>query len=762
MDNKTKGDRIHDLLPKLLNSRSDKNWSGLVDAIGQEDDRLARLIEDVRNQFFIKTASRPYLDRLAANSNIVRPRLVGMGDTAFRKYVPILAYQPKQVKSIVDTLLDIFFLKEATTAFISSSLYSPFVLEDGWTLNFLIDNLNQENVSFKIADFANIASATADEVVASYNRQAKFSYAINFYDSVTKHNYVRIFSNTIGSKGSIQIDGGLANIGLAFNGLITTAGNGANTQWTISKIGDLVTFNYTGGGLPGLDQLQVGDIFLCDLSGNTGAFPILSIDIANASLQIRNLLATPGVYTQTSVNQSKYIRPDKFTPYKVDKRALAWETVSGKITVEIPATPPIVERNLKGGFHVNGVDSIMSAINTTTSISVADATRFPISGVFVIEPVTAITARLTGGPSSQVSTSISNGRLISNLTRYTYTGKSGNTLTGIFPNLPTVTTLHEATVTSLVRVSGIITCLAVNDFVANQKVIIRGSSGIQILSSTANTTSGSPILSNATDLTGISPGQLLSGLGIGAGAKVLSVNSTTSITMTQNATATATGVSIIYSENTNGSFPIISSTASQFTFGCLGVSGTASVPGTASVEEIELAATNSKIIVTTSISSDITKIVGPYVWDPNAPFTLSSATASVVGAIQAGKTVKLLTVSNDLLPDGPGFLVFNYGQNNQEGPVKYLYKAASNVLAIDSSYIFQQDHSSNAPVVVISHIGPHKMSITGAEYAPYVTNPSDARVILQNLISSVTSAGIFIDFLIRYPQQLYGTLSVYD
>ena len=54
------------------------------------------------------------------------------------------------------------------------------------------------------------------------------------------------------------------------------------------------------------------------------------------------------------------------------------------------------------------------------------------------------------------------------------------------------------------------------------------------------------------------------------------------------------------------------------------------------------------------------------------------------------------------------------------------------------------------------------MSAHGTEYPLYITNPSEARFILQNLIRSVKSAGIFVNFLVRYPEQLYATLDVYQ
>ena len=130
--NRSKKDNLHGLLPKHLNTRGNTNWRGLVEAVGQSDQFTADLVEEVRKQFFIKTASRPYIDRLASNSRISRPRLVGMDDTSFREYIPVLSYKPKQVKLIIDQLLDIFFFKESTTAFITTQSFAPFSMRDGW------------------------------------------------------------------------------------------------------------------------------------------------------------------------------------------------------------------------------------------------------------------------------------------------------------------------------------------------------------------------------------------------------------------------------------------------------------------------------------------------------------------------------------------------------------------------------------------------------------------------------------------------------
>lgn len=829
MDNKSKIDRLHDLLPAFLNTRTNTNWSGLVQAIGEQDQALADLIVQVRDQFFLKTASRPYLDNLGYNNSISRPRLVGMSDESFRKYVTILSYQPKQVKLIIDLLIDIFFSKEATTAFIVSGLSENFALQNGWDLQILVDNEFTESIIFDSASFTSISSASAEEVAASYNRQAKYSYATAYYDSVSKNTYVKIFTSTIGSKGSLQIIGGKANIGLQFNGFLTSAGTGTNTQWTITKVGDTVTYTHTGGASPGINLLQAGDVLISNLPGNSGSFVILSVNLATNSIQIKNLLATAGVYTQTSANDTKFFRPEKYTAYKAENRAMTWETVSGEVTVETPATPPVVRRSLKGGWHLNGDFSTMTSFNSSSSLSVADATGFPASGKFVIEPVDAITRRILTPEINEVVTDTQNGRLIYRTQKYTYASRvvltttgtvsvgsdqitvastlglsngmtifmegfrsdavitdivgsvitssipatvdlisapvsfGGNTLTGITPALPALAALNEYALVSSSRTSNTVTntTATAHNYSVGDKVGITGSSGIPIVSTTGDLNSTS-LITNIPSTAGISTGHLVVGTGIPVGTKVLQIVSPTSVLMTANATATSVGVSLAFNEDINGAFTIDSVTPTQFTYKLLGTNGSTVTPGTAAVERVRFSATGSKIILTEAASSEDTRIKGSYLWDLAAPFVLSSNTASTINPIVAGKIYKLLDISTNTIADENGFIMIDYGKSNQEGPIRYLYKPADNVLALDPSYIFQQNHTSSASIVQISRKGPHSIDGTGREYAPYITDPAVARSTLETLVQSITSAGIFVNFLVRYPKQLYAFLDVYN
>lgn len=828
--NKGKIDQIHDLLPNHLNSKTNTNWKALVDAIGEQDQNTADLVTEVRKQFFVKTASRPYLDRLAANNKIARPRLVGMDDPSFRQYIPVLSYQPKQVKLIIDQLLDIFFFKESTTAFITSSNFQPFNLNDGWELELSVDEQYNDRIIFKASDFTDINNATANEIVASINRQTKYSYATAYYDSITKNTFIRMFTNTVGSKGSLRILGGRANTALRFNGFIADAGNGVNTQWTVTKVGDEATFTNTGGANPGIDKLQEGDIVIIDLPGNQGSFTITNVDLVNNSFKFINLFATPGVVINTSADDVKFLRPQKFVAYLNPRRAMTWETSPGEITVEMPTSPPVVKRSLKGSAHINGAFSQMSNRDSDSSLTVADAFEFPESGTFWFERVDAIVQRIVTPTENEVVTRTMNTRLQYEMDRYEYASRVslvttgdvvlganqitnlasvaglaqghqvihpsfppytritsitgnvvntsfpataaapgssvkflGNQLTGITPALPIAAGLNEFTLVSLTRTGNVVTGTtpAPHGYLIGDTVAIAGSSGIQTAATTGDITLGSNIITNVASMSGVAPGIVIAGPGIPTGTLVQS-NTPTTITMSAVATATQAAAPITLSENLNLGGVISSVTSTTFSYTKLGTNGAAVVPGTSRVERIGLANSGSKVIVTDAIPNTVSRITGTYIWDQAATFVLSSNTASINDSIQAGKIVRLLnTTSNEMSANG-GFLIFDYGRNTQEGPVRYLYKPTDNTIALDPSYTFKFSHAANSPIVAISRKGPHQMSGRATEYPSYITDPSEARFILQELIRSVKSAGIFVNFLVRYPEQLYATLDVYN
>lgn len=767
MDNKDKIQRIHDLLPKHLNSKTNTNWKGLIAAIGAVDQDTANLVTEVRQQLFVKTASRPYLDRLAANSKIARPKLVGMDDTSFRDYIPVLSYKPKQVKLIVDKLLDIFFFKESTTAFITSQAQAPFNLENNWEFEYVVDETTTERIGFRTSEFTDISNATADEVVAAINRQAKGSYATVYFDSVTKNSYIRMFTNTIGSKGSIRITGGRANAALQFNGFIDNAGNGSNTQWNVTKIGDTVSFQHVGGSSPGLDKLVAGDIAIVNLSGNVGSFEIKELDLANNRFTFKNLFGTPGVITQTNGRQVKFIHSIKYVAYTNPRRAMVWETSPSEIVVEMPTSPPVVKRSLKGSFHMNGLFSQMSNRDSDTSLTLVNANGFPLKGSFYLERVEEIRSRILTTSENEIVSRLINGRLEGKIERYDYADRTVLTTTGDI-------TQDSRQILNLASTTGLTVGDSIfMDGVRQDTTIVSILGNIVNMSDASSLTlTGSAITFGGNTLTGISP-QLPQGASLNEVALTSLQRGTANDGVAVSSTPHGYQVDeiVIISGSSgalnplNGSWKITEITnPTTFKFFSFGpdTSGPIAVAGTARVERISLANSGSKIILTDAVGNLDTRITGSYTWDLTAPFVLSSAQASTAQEINVGRVVRLLETVDNTIPETGGFVIFDYGKNNQEGPVRYLYKPTSNTIAVDPSYVFQKSHDIGCTVTAIRSKGPHPMSTFGNEYPPYITDPSEARIILQELIKSVKSAGIFVNFLVHYPEQLYATLDVYN
>ena len=694
-DNKNKKDRIHEQMNPYFNTKQNPNWKAILDTVGQSDQELADLIEEVRKQFFIDTASRPYIDRLASNMKVSRPKIVGMDDTTMRRYVPILAYQPKQVKLIMDQLLDIFFFREATTSFVESTSAEPFLVKDGWELEYKVDIDKEEKIIFPASDFTDPNAATAEEIAAVLNRQAKYSFAIAFENRIQKKKYIRIFTKTVGAKGSIEVRGGRLNISLNFTGSISGAGSGNTTQWNVAKIGDTTTFTHTSGNDPSLSLVQAGDIAIIDIPGNNGSFEIQSIDLSAGSFRFINLFSTVGTFDH-GLNPGYYVRflrPQRSIVYTRNNRAAVWEVSPGEIIIEMPSTPPVVRRALSGSAHVNGVLNILTNINSSNSIDIDNASDWPSAGQIVFEPVEEIQTHIKTGTEDYVSSQVINGRFNVNEMRYSYASKTGNTLNGITPYLPFKSGVYELNIASITRdIDSVVTVNLVDPFELNEECVYTYGTG---------------------------------------------------------------------GTNLDGTYKIIEVVSStQFKYKSIGPVETQNT-GTIRVERIGLK--NSGSIVHLSSAQINTGLFGPYLWDTRAPFILSSYTGKTVTDIKAGNVVLNLQINTpNNIPNERGFLIFDYGLETQEGPVRYMYKASEGIVTLDPSYVFQFDHVVGSSITAIRRKGTHVMSGLGTEYAFYTSDPSAARKILQDLMKEVKSVGTFIKFIVRYPKNYYSEFDLYS
>ena len=302
-----------------------------------------------------------------------------------------------------------------------------------------------------------------------------------------------------------------------------------------------------------------------------------------------------------------------------------------------------------------------------------------------------------------------------------------------------------------------------HNYSVGEYAIINGSSGIPTLSTTGDVTVSTNTITNVASIAGISEGYEVTGSGIPADTVVTDISGAGPYTVTISNTATSTnlGTAIDFLEVLDGqAFEILSVPSSNsFTFYSFGIDGVVSTPGESRVERMGMSNSGSRLILTDAQKD--TGILGPYIFDQNAAFVLSSLTTSLQQTIRAGNIARTIIVDPNDIPDESGQLIFDFGTEKQEGPVRYFYKPTDSTIAIDPAYVFEYNHSIGSAVTMIRRKGPHIVSSSGKEYAPYVTDTAIAREILQDLILDVKSVGIFVEFLVRFPEQLYATIDVY-
>lgn len=693
-NNTNKTDSLHNELPaNVFKTKVNPNWKAIVEAVGTQDQFTADLIEEVKRQLFLKTASGRYLSYIGASNKLERPRLIGLSDALYRRYVSILANNPKQVKAIVDNILDLFYEKAATYAYCGSANAGPYILQDGDYLEVEIDRDRSVTVEFVSEDFEDITAATAKEVALAINKKYEEIFAEVKLDYATNLSYVRIFTKTQGFDGFAKVLGGSAANAFAFEGFLYASPS--TTQWTVTKTGDLIKFTRSGGATPDLSTVFKDDYVSISLSGNSGVFILEDINDSDKTFTFRNLLGTAGSFTQTSAAQVTFTRPEKKRVWHRSRRALTWQPSTGSFDVELPNTPILTRTKMQGSSYINGRSGgILERVSSSSLRLNVDLTDWPSEGEFFLIGNKGHVVRLDSADGQETVTSSTNSTF-DHLARYSYTGKTSDTLTGISPSLPTVAALH-------IRTLSVISDLSTG-----------------YLTGVTTTAHGFAVGDNV-GITGITTNEIFNGCW----------------PVTQIVNSTTFKVKVPFS-------------VSQYIY----------TEGEARVEREGFIVSGSSVILSESLSGEVTGVKGSYLWDPRfAKFVVSSQKATgpvitqLVGGVATTKEIKTgdtaITLSFDEsdLPES-GLIVFDYGLNTQEGPIAYTKTLTDGSILLDSSYIFRYPHDTETSTVnAINQLGPRQLE--GNELAPYIADPAIVRTLLEQLIEDVKSTGIFANIIV--------------
>lgn len=351
------------LLRKYFNPAIDgTNTRALLESLSNSIAYLSYTAETVKNQCYVATAVGQYLDRRLASYGITRPAEIGLFDDDFRN-IGIQIINRKQVRDLLNNLLRILFGDQATQASFSATNYEPYNLTNGDQLLISYDGEEPVIVTFQTSQFANIASATAEEVASaitnSIRSQSRTGRAFASNDGTG--NKVYIISDAIGPRSSVQVLGGKAQNIFKFPTVEPTTGI-LGTAWTVQKqISGLIRYTWTGGADPSLGVVQLGDyvnIFGTNfVAQDTGTFNVVTVQggtVGNAYFEIDNPVGSTSSYiaSQAGPNDVLFYVPTRFFVNQQFKYAAVFQDTSNLLEIFIPSSTVVVRRDRKGSAYI--------------------------------------------------------------------------------------------------------------------------------------------------------------------------------------------------------------------------------------------------------------------------------------------------------------------------------------------------------------------------------------------------------------------------
>lgn len=325
----------------------------------------AYLINNVRavnDQLYIATASDRYLDERLADAGIVRPPAVGLSDEVFRQ-IGIEVKNRKQVRDLINNLLDAIFGDEFVRASSQARAVEPYNLRDGDTLIVNFDSNITVPITFTTSMFQNIAAATAQEVADAITKNLR-SLGFNG-TAVAKDDgngpYVLLISDTIGPASSVTVLGGRAQNELLFDAPVSAGGN-MSTQWTLSlQPGGIIRFTWSGGANPQLGKLTAGNYVNIygggfTSSSNEGSYTITAAQggLVNASyFEIENPLGSPGIIVQGADDAIRFYNPIRKTLASRLSYAAVYQSGPRVLQIFLPAATKVVRRSRIGSAHLH-------------------------------------------------------------------------------------------------------------------------------------------------------------------------------------------------------------------------------------------------------------------------------------------------------------------------------------------------------------------------------------------------------------------------
>jgi hypothetical protein len=346
-------------------------WDAIVAALAVGDAYNWENTVAAFDQMFTSSASGKYLARRAADQGVIIPTDLNLPEEQYRQLAIRVSTSKLTAKAFWE-VLEVFYGTDAVRAHLDSTNAEPFALAGGQTLK-LSDNNQEIEISFDIADFAQINKATANEVVASINRQCRAIgfpvFAATVKSPTDLKSYVRIYSGSIGLASELKVIGGIAQSKMLFPSQVSV--NFTTLQQFSITIPSPGTARYeiSGFATATLLSVQEGDYVVVTApafsAANRGTFTVTNVSVVwNGSsytqyfeVKNENVVAQAGPLLLTDPLEILVFRASKAQLQQIQGRSVIVAQSGANVTVKLPATTQAVGREDLNAAYVATNDS---------------------------------------------------------------------------------------------------------------------------------------------------------------------------------------------------------------------------------------------------------------------------------------------------------------------------------------------------------------------------------------------------------------------
>lgn len=153
-----------------------------------------------------------------------------------------------------------------------------------------------------------------------------------------------------------------------------------------------------------------------------------------------------------------------------------------------------------------------------------------------------------------------------------------------------------------------------------------------------------------------------------------------------------------------------------------------------------------------------TGIPGPFTFDTKNGLALTSVEKVLLGQLNKGQRYQSFAMDTGIdsqpalsFPDEIGYVVFDFGFQDQVGPVKYLGRLSASELLLDASFKFPNTILTGTKVTLLSSKSPFVPPVNEHPGNFYVTGSAAGRIAAQKTIEQIVAAGLQVEVDVVYP-----------